>query len=157
MKGEAVRVWGLLANGLLFIHVLDKGDVMNSEIYSEIVEDMFPDWLGPCEYLVQDFERALRTQASRDAIKRSGLKLVERFPTSSQDLNAIENIWRLLRERLYETMPTTLESRDGFVKRLRAAVRWLNWNKQEAMWYLCTNQKERAQDVLNLDGARTAW
>ena len=52
-----------------------------------------------------------------------------------------------------------LESMDQFLKRLWAAVRWANSRRSEQLWYLSTNQKERAEDCLcsNPPGARTKW
>ena len=64
---------------------------------------------------------------------------------------------KLLKDRLDDTMPAKLEPRGDFVKRLRGAVRWLNLNKQEELWYLSTNQKERAEAVLLKKGGRTKW
>jgi hypothetical protein len=66
----------------------------------------------------------------------------------SQDPNSIENAWAILRERLDETQPVTLESRGEFVKRLFAAVRWANRDRAEQLWKLSTNQKERADACL---------
>ena len=77
------------------------------------------------------------------ALETAGLKLVD-FPKCSQDFNAIENAWAILRERLDETQPVALESREEFVKRLFAAVRWANRDRAEQLWKLSTNQKERA-------------
>ena len=158
-QGDAVRIWGLLANGLLKVWILPKGQVMNSEIYCELVEDDdgFEEWLGSCSRLVCDFERALRTADARDSLKRVGLEILEQHAKCSQDLNPIENIWRLLRERLYETLPKKLETREHFEARVHSAVRWLNYHKQEEMWYLSTNLKERADDVIYLEGGRTGW
>ena len=90
---------------------------------------------------------------------RCGLKLVDGYPKVSQDFNAIENAWAILRERLDETCPVDVEPRGDFVKRLRAAVRWANVHRSDQLWYLSTNQKERAADCLNSTppGARTKW
>ena len=62
-------------------------------------------------------------------------------------------------QRLDETCPVELEPRDAFVRRLRTAVRWANTHRSEQLWYLSTNQKERAADCLssNPPGARTKW
>jgi hypothetical protein len=62
-----------------------------------------------------------------------------------------------LRQRLQATEPSRVETREEFLVRLRRTVTWLNENKQEDGAKLCTNQKERAQDCLDLDGARTKW
>ena len=91
------------------------------------------------------------------AMKHIGIKLVPGYPRVSQDLNAIENVWALLKTRLRETLPRHLEPRDEFIARLKAAVRWLNWHQHDAMWQLSMNQKQRARDLLELEGARTQW
>ena len=77
----------------------------------------------------------------------------------SQDFNAIENAWGILRERLDENQPTYLEGRKEFIQRLNAAVRWANKNKADRLWYLSTNQKERANECLaqKPPGGRTKW
>ena len=158
-QGIAVRVWGMLAQGILYIHILDEDEVMDSVLYAELIEDKFPDWLGDCEELVCDFEGCLRTQFAIDTLAKIGVKLVEGYPRSSQDFNAIENAWNEVKKRLDETLPIELESRSEFVKRLTAAVSWVNWNKGEWLWTLCTNQKKRADDCLSMDppGGRTKW
>ena len=66
-------------------------------------------------------------------------------------------MWALLRKRLDETKPAFLESRSDFLVRLRRAVAWMNENMRTELHYLCFNQKERAKDVLSLEGARTKW
>ena len=88
-----------------------------------------------------------------------GLEVVPEYPRVSQDFNAIENAWNLLRQRLDQTLPDFLERRDDFVARLRAAVRWVNENRYEALLEYCHNQKQRAKDVLKMKpaGSRTKW
>ena len=132
---------------------------MNEYLYIELVEDFFQEWAGGCSYLAQDFERCLRTEAAKAAIGRAGLELVEGYPRKSQDFNAIENGWKIVKERLDETMPTWREGREEFVTRLRAAVAWVNRNRGKELWFLSTNQKERADDCLSTEprGGRTKW
>ena len=91
------------------------------------------------------------------ALSMVGLTLVEDYPVSSQDFNAMENVWFILKQRLDETMPIHLESRPDFVKRLKAAVSWAHRTRAEQLRHLCTNQKERANDCLNTKpkGGRT--
>ena len=158
-QGLPVRVWGMLAAGVLNIHVLDEGEVMDRSLYVELIEDKFDDWRLNCDWLVTDYEGCLRTPEALHALDRCGLKLVEDYPRVSQDFNAIENAWAILRERLDQTCPVEMESRCDFVRRLRAAVRWTNTHRSEQLWYLSTNQKERAADCLTSmpPGARTKW
>ena len=131
---------------------------MREELYIELIEDFFDDWCGNCTHLVQDHERCLRTPASLDALAKVGLALVD-YPRVSQDFNAIENAWHLLKERLFETLPQHLETREEFIKRLKAAVAWINRHRGGELWHLSTNQKERADDCLAATppGGRTKW
>ena len=78
-------------------------------------------------------------------------------PKHSADLNAIENAWKLLRERLDETLPSNIEGRAAFVARLRSAVRWLNRNRKRSMLRLAGNMKVRARDFKGNGGFRTKW
>ena len=73
------------------------------------------------------------------------------------DLNAIENVWNLLRERLQETVPVQIESLEEFLVRWRRAVIWLSENCAHQLLKYCSNQKDRAQDVKNLWGAKGKW
>ena len=154
-----VRIWGMLANGQLHIHILDAGEVMNQDLYVELIEAKFEEWLGGCCYLVQDFERAIRSEGPLLALEEMGVELVEGYPRASQDFNAIENCWHDVRERLKETLPRGLEKRDAFIDRLQKAVAWLNRNRRAQLQYYSTNQKERCRDCLNQKppGGRTTW
>ena len=65
-QGTPVRVWGLLANGVLFITVLPEVDVMNCWWYEWVIERRFCRWLAdafgkhhPDVFVAQDHERAL--------------------------------------------------------------------------------------------------
>jgi hypothetical protein len=158
-QGQPVKVWGLLAMGVLHIHILDKGENMNAELYAWLIDEKFEPWMGNCDELVCDFEKCLRGKVAKEALQRVGLSLVPGYPKVSQDFNAIENVWKMLRERLNEMIPkgSAVETRECFVARLKAAVKWLNHHREESLWYLSTNQAERCQQCLDLKGARTSW
>lgn len=158
-QGIPVRVWGMLACGIISIHVLDEGEAMDRTLYTELIEDKFDDWCGNCEYLVCDFEACLRTEEALHALGRINLKLVDDYPPVSQDFNAIENVWAISRERLDQTVPVEVEDRDSFIKRFRSAVLWANRHRREQLRYLSYNQKERAADCLSMEprGGRTKW
>ena len=148
-QGYPVKVWGLLAEGILHIDILPEGESMDRFLYTELIEDKFPEWMGSCCYLVQDYE----------GLNSIGLELVKEYPKVSQDFNPIENAWKLLRDRLDETLPSGLERRGDFVARLMQAVSWVNRYKKTELAYLSTNLKERAQDCLSAvpPGSRTKW
>ena len=158
-QGHPVKVWGLLAAGKLTIHILDQGESLDRYVYQEIVEDYFSKWKGPCTYLVQDFEPAIRTKEALLAIRDSGMELIELYPIRGQDFNAIENVWKMLREEVWKTLPQGVENRDAFIKRLRKCVDYLNKERRGEILKLSRNQKKRARDCLasKPPGSRTTW
>ena len=158
-QGIPVKVWGMLACGVLHIHILDEGESMNQLLYAELMEDKFEDWCYDCEHLVCDYESCLRCDTSVHALSKTSLRLLDPYPVASQDFNAIENAWGILRKRLDEKQPTYLEGREEFIQRSKAAVSWMNKNKRDRLWYLSTNQKERAKEGLaqKPPGGRARW
>jgi len=147
-QGIPIRVWGMLAEGTLHIHILDEGEAMNNELYTELVEDKFREWMGSCHYLVQDFERCLRSEGPMHAFGVLGIELVEGYPRCSQDFNAIENCWKELRDRLAATLPLWLEPREFFIVRLNQAVTWINRHKRSCLWEFARNKKKRCSACL---------
>ena len=107
--------------------------------------------------LVQDYERALWCDEPLAAMEEVGITVLDKHPKHSADLNPIENVWALLRERLASTLPPTTESRAAFVLRLRAAVLWLNRNRASSMRKLSSDMKERATALQENQGHRIAW
>ena len=101
--------------------------------------------------------KCLWTRKSLAALQAAGFDVLENFPKSPPDLNAIEAWWHRLRERLESTAPTAMESRPAFLLRLRRTVHWLNDNWHDDALALATNQKERAASVKDLGGARCEW
>ena len=161
-----MRIWGLLAAGMLFVHVLKPKEVMNTEKYDWLISNVFPLWLDvafkgrrrrrPKAHLVQDHERCLWSDDVQAAIEEERINLLD-FPKCSQDLNPCEVAWRELKARLGGTMPTEFESRPVFIRRLRCAVAWVNRRRTSYLQKLSSSQKEWAEDCLRATpaGART--
>ena len=65
----------------------------------------------------------------------------------------------LVKERLKETLPRRMETREEFISRLHLAVAWVNRYRSARLWELSTNQKERATECLNTEppGGRTSF
>ena len=170
-QGQPVKVWGLLASGRVCLHILPagaKGDDtahMNGDRFRRMIARYSFRWLRACfgrrlpptVPLVMDYERCLRTQESLSCLRRHRLHVVKRHPKYSPDLNAIEEVWALIRQILNDSQPTELESRCDFVKRLRSAAKTLNRRHRRALLAMCTNQKVRARALLSNAGATTKW
>ena len=157
-QGFPVKILGLLTtDGVLHYHLLAQGENMNRYTYAWLIEKKFPEWRGNAEYVIQDYERCLRSAEPLLAFKEINMKVVNEHPPHSQDLNAIENAWKVLKDRLNDTMPSHLETRAQFIVRLRTAAHWINEHQRDQLKYFANNLKERAQAVKDNDGGRTKW
>ncbi len=161
-QGTPVRVWGLLCNGELNITILPEGARMTRWWYKWVIEKRFPLWVKSSfgvqkrdVVLVQDHERCLWCDEPLAALDSIGMKLLANFPKCSQDINPIEEAWREVRSRLFDTQPVEREDRDAFIVRLRAAVAWINGNREDFLCRICNCQVEWADDVLAAKGNRT--
>ena len=107
--------------------------------------------------IVKDFEKFLRQRRNIKAEEAAGLKTLPQHAKLAPDLNAIENVWDLIQDRLLLTAPVEMESRTDFIKRLRRTVTWMNTHAKVQIRGVCRNQKKRAAHVLKLSGARCRW
>ena len=163
-QGAPVKVRGLLARGRLCVHVLPAGEHMNGPRYRKMMTRFARQWIRKCYHclphsvsLVQDYERCLWQRDSLATLQKHHLCALTRFPKSSPDLNAIEEVWNLLRAKLDASAPADMETRAAFLIRLRQAVTSMNTAQHAELVLMCSNQKQRARDVLRLRGARTKW
>ena len=158
-QGKPVKIWGVLADAQLHVRILPEGENMNKWWYSWIIEHDFPRWVGSCTQVIQDYEKCLRSAEALNAFRKIGVSVLKEYPKCSQDLNPIEGAWKLVRDRLFATLPTELESRDEFLPRLRNAIAWVNTNNKEELSYLSYNMKERAEALLAATpkGSRTRF
>ena len=102
---------------------------MNGDRYNWLVESKFAKWRKACfpddkpVKLVQDHEKCLWMERNLAALKAARCPMIKRYPKHSPDLNAIENWWKVLAERMRAAEPAALESRAQFVARLRRNVK----------------------------------
>ena len=171
-QGKPVKIWGFFGNGRLEYHVLPeetdgrgnkKTSNMTCAVYGWLIRKKFTTWRRSCfgddepVLLVQDHERCLWHESNLAALAAAGCPAVTRFPKCSPDLNAIEGWWHRLRQRLEETAPDTLETRPQFLARLRLTATWMNKHWRADALHLATNQKDRARQVLDLNGQKCKW
>ena len=130
-QGRPVKVWGMLANGLVSYHVLpadgERTMHMNGPRYRALLKSHTTAWLRRSygarvprtRYLVHDHERCLYQKQSLSTARDLGWTVLTQHPKCSPDLNPIEGYWARLRQLLDERAPEGMETRAAFLERLR--------------------------------------
>lgn len=169
-QGQPVKVWGMLANGHFSYWVLPASTGnstvhMNGARYRTMLQKFAVKWVRAAWggskprnlYYVQDHERCLWQSESLQVLRDLGFQVLDNYPVQSPDLNAIEQVWHRLRQILNESAPVGIEPRADFLVRLRRAANHLNTRHADELQRMCTNQQERARDLLKKNGGRTKW
>jgi hypothetical protein len=79
---------------------------MNGDRYNDLVTTRFAQWRRNCFgdsrpcHLVQDHEKCLWQDRNLKALKAAGCPVLEDYPKSSPDLNAIEGVWQMIKARV---------------------------------------------------------
>lgn len=74
------------------------------------------------------------------------------WPAKSPDLNPLENVWGLVKNKVASRYPETLKELDTLVKGA-----WEETCTPECCSKLYGSLPQRVQDVLDKCGARTVW
>lgn len=62
-QGTCVRIWRLLIAGMLFVHVLPEGQVMNRWEFARIIGQCFPTWIRKARVAVPNHSWCKTTNA----------------------------------------------------------------------------------------------
>lgn len=73
------------------------------------------------------------------------------WPANSPDLNPIENVWRVLKQRVSKRSPRTLAEMRRYIER-----EWTALRLEDVRGYI-DSMKERCQAVIGAKGGHTKW
>lgn len=163
-RRSSVMIWGgiLGANGKKILVIWERDDwgTIRASTYIDhvLIPAIWPFWyyesvaLGEHIILMEDGASPHRAGLTRQWKDHLGIPTLV-WPPSSPDLNPIENIWGLLKQRINRRIPQphTKEA-------LRAAVldEWDKITVEEIQHYVDTMPR-RIQEVLAVDGGHTKW
>ncbi len=153
-KPASLMVWGCIsAYGMGSLHVL-KG-TMNAERYIKVLEQHMPPsrrclFQGrPCVF--QQDNAKPHTAAITTAWLHSRRVRVLSWPACSPDLSPIENIWCIIKWKIRQRRPQTLQQMENYIRQEWDQIPTTNLQK------LITSIPRRLQTVLKRRGDTTPW
>ena len=107
----SVMIWGTIASsGRGALWFLPKNRTINACLYREILADKLQTWLDirGCQIFQHDGAPCHMATSVRSWLSDSGIEVLEPWPGSSPDLNPIENCWAVVKKRVAQRKPTSL-------------------------------------------------
>ncbi len=146
-KPASLMVWGCISPyGMGSLHVLEG--TMNAERYIKVLEQhMLPSrWR-----LFQQDNAKPHTAAITTAWLHSRRVRVLNWPACSTDLSPIENIWRIIKWKIHQRRPRTLQQLETFIRQ--------EWDQipTPKLQKLITSMPRLLQTVLKRRGDATPW
>ncbi len=146
-------IWGCISAYCMgSLHVLEG--TMNAERYIKVLEQhTLPSrwhlFLGrPCVF---QQDNAKPHTAAITAWLRSRRVRVLNWPACSSDLSPIENIWRIIKRKIHQRRPQTLQQLETYIRQ--------EWDQipTPKLQKLITSMPRRLQTVLRRRGYATPW
>ncbi len=146
-KPASLMVWGCIsAYGMGSFHVLEV--TMNAERYIKVLEQH----MLPSRRRVFQLDNAkLHTAAITTAWLRSRRVRVLIWPACSPDLSAIENIWHIIKRKIHQRRPQTLQLLETYIRQKWEQIPTPKLQK------LITSMPRCLQIVLKRRGDATPW
>ena len=150
----SIMVWGgMSSKGNTGLFFLPPKSTMNGQKYLELLQAKlkFHMQVHNCEIFMQDGAPCHRCKIVTDFLKRNKIKKLD-WPGNSPDLNPIENLWMILKDKVAEKQPTSLEN-------LKSAIREV-WTKEitpEYCQHLVSSMPRRIKAVIAKKGGNTKY
>jgi transposase len=110
-------VWGaIVSTGKIYIEAYEGN--MTAEKYTEMLQNrVFPvlrDSMDNNFILQQDGARAYTAKAVTEMLEQEGVETLA-WLARSPDLNPVENVWHLLKNKVYKRVPNTLNELEDYI------------------------------------------
>lgn len=148
-------VWAsFCAAGRGGIWFMPKNTTINGQVYLQVLKDKLPTHMEilNCTTFEQDGAPYHRTAAVSAWLQEEGIDLLGPWPGSSPDLNPIENMWVMMKQKIANENPTSEQALIDAIKRV--------WTREVNVDYcmkLASSMPDRIKAVLACHGRHTKY
>lgn len=149
-----VMVWGCFSSGgrggLYFV---PKGATMNSQRYRSVLDDKVPVWMNvlSCEIFQHDSAPCHKSKLVTGWLRTNQIEVLD-WPSYSPDLNPIENLWAIMKEKISNIEITSLSHLEEVIKKV-----WCSEISPQLCQNLIFSMPNRIQKVLKNKGHATKY
>ena len=132
---------------------------VTSFIISDLYQAFLPDFLGPNDIFMHDNAPVHTAGIVQRVLAELGIEVMK-WPPYSPDLNPIENLWALLKYKVYELYPEleyAPNNQETFNQLVEAAKEAWHLIDERILRHLCESMPHRVQAVLIADGWYTKY
>ena len=147
-------IWGAMSfNGRAGLYFLPPNTTMNGIKYVNLLEEKLILHMNihSCTVFMQDGAPCHRSKVVKEFHNKNKINLLE-WPGNSPDLNPIENLWYILKDKVAEKQPLSAEH-------LRQVITdvWVHEITPELCSNLVSSMPRRIQAVINAKGGHTKY
>lgn len=150
----SVMIWGgMSAHGRAGLFFLPKRTTMNGVSYLEMLKDKLPIHMviHNCNIFMQDGAPCHRAKIVIEFLKNKKIETLD-WPGNSPDLNPIENLWSLMKDKVAEKQPSSLSCLEKAIKDV-----WVTEISQDYCKSLVNSMPRRLQMVIQNKGGHTKY
>ena len=104
-----------------------------------------------CTIFMQDGAPCHQSKVATDFLKKNKISLLE-WPGNSPDLNPIENLWTIMKDKVADKQPSSAQNLKQAIKDV-----WVTDITQEYCEFLVSSMPRRIQAVIDSKGGHTKY
>jgi transposase len=149
-QAPKVMVWGAVSgSGRAGIWIMPKNTTINGAVYLSILMDKLPPFvpIHGITHFQHDGAPCHGTKAVKDWLRSENIPLLEPWPGNSPDLNIIENVWTVMKQKIAAHSPSSEDDLINWIKRV-----WVQEITPDYCKKLCKSMPGRIENILKNKG-----